>query len=1052
LNTPNHQRFLLLFILILCYTLSFCQTDAILLIEEAQQLADDRKYEESNKKYNEAAPILLASQNWPKYYESRYGITYNYLGLYEFEKAKKEIDSAVSHFEKNYQDSFFIWKPKLYHAKGKAHYELHEYDQAIANYRLAMKYYQNIKNEKERKKYTSFMYNNIGLAYKRARSMDSALYYFQTALPLKQDAIGHNAGSTLRTIKSISGIYQDWGQLDKAIETQTIALNGALAEGNKDAEAQAYNGLSQMYQRKRDFETSKKYISKSLEIYREMPEYKMDLAHSYHQMGNVLETEKAHKESLEWYTTAKGMYREIHNGKASYQEGNSTMNLGKAHNYMAQLLEKSSPEYNASHSEVRALRAKGIKYFEENEEIFTEAVGADHARFIELWLSKGVCLIENQDTVGAHDLFSKAYNRAYKLAPDKSYDRSLSCLNLARTTTDPDSAMALYQQGLWELSNDWEPTGNGDNPTAKESFYEDWSVEIMLMKARRFSDLYNRDKNDAYLEDGISTMVAADGLLQESRSSYLTTSAKISLGRRGHEIYAKGAELCHDLQNKEEQAFDFFEKNKGLVLLEALHLGNNARSMMVPDSLMSQIRRLDDQIDKLTIQQNDFKVSDKLSEVGAAIFDLEREREILKDKIAEQYPITNRISNDGLVLDLESVQKQLGTNEVIYEYLETQADLYILKIERNNSKLYKISNTEYSKSLDALLSLINDEDIATNKSNSKEIWEKYRRLAHKLYKSLLPDYQNEDLLIIPDGQLNYLPFELLITDNKSIDQINYSLLPYLLKSGIIKYAFSSSLHFAQLDLSKSNQNALLAMAPSYPANPTGLLASRDGFTALKYTATEATRISEIMNGQTFVGDQATVDQFKNQAADYKVLHLAMHAYTHDTDPMLSGMIFTDTDDDSDHVLHAYELYNMDIPSQMVVLSACNTGLGQHSKGEGVMSLGRAFRHAGTQNVIMSLWQANDETTSEIMTSFYSKLKNGTPKAEALRDAKLAYLDSGVNVFPHFWGSFVLLGDDQPLDISGGNMMLTGAMGLMILLTIIGFIYTRLKRRRRLGIM
>jgi len=998
------------------------QSDTQRLFNEAKQLSNDRKYERSNDAYQALLPSLLQEENWPLYYRARNDISRNYLDLYQFEKGQQEVEAAIVHFQENYRDSFIIWQPKLYHTAGQAHYDQHHYDQARTNYRKAMKLYQKLQDDKERMKYTSYMYNNIGSSYKQQRLMDSALHYFQVALPLKKKALGESANSTLRTIKGISGIYQDWGQLDKAIETQTIALNGALSTKNKDAEAQAYNGLSQMYQRKRDYETSKKYISKSMEIYRKMPEYKLDLAHSYHQMGNVLETEKAHKESLEWYTTAKRMYREIHNGKASYQEGNSTMNLGKAHNYMAGQLEASSPEYDATHPEVKALRAKGIEYFEENERIFTEAVGADHARFIELWLSKGVCLFENLDTVGAHNLFSKAYERAYKLAPDKSYDRSLSCLNLAKTSADPDSAIALYQRGLWELSNDWEPTGNGDNPTAEESFYEDWSVEIMQRKAKRFIELYQRDNNQEHLKDGISTLVAADGLLQDSRASYLTTSAKISLGKRGHDIYAKGVELCHELGDQAPQAFDFIEKNKGLVLLEALHYGNDVRELMVPDSLSSQLRRLSDRIEELKTQQNNLKESERLSEIGAIIFDLEEERSSLKEKISAAYPVTKKITENNLVIDLETVQHSLASDEVAYEYLETTDELFILKIETSKSKLFKISSEDYKYQLDSLLLIINDQDIATNRSNSPAIWTRYQRLAYHLYQKLLPDHENENLLIIPDGRLNYLPFELLLTDKKKVEKINYSRLPYLLKSSIIKYAFSSSLHYADVQIASKKQQPLLAIAPEYPASPRGLLSSRAGFTALEHIASEAETITAIMNGNKLIGTNATRTSFKNQAASYKVLHLAMHAYTHDTDPMLSGMIFSDVDDE-DNILHAYELYNMDIPSQMVVLSACNTGLGQYQKGEGVMSLGRAFRHAGTQNVIMSLWQANDETTSDVMAAFYTNLKEGQPKAEALRNAKLSYLESGANVFPYFWGSFVLLGDDLPLELSGSSWVM-----------------------------
>ena len=1040
------MRIILAFILYTTLALShlFAQNVKHPLIANAELLANDRAYEKSIEEYRAALDVFSSNGDWTNYYQARYGITYNYIDLYKFAEAEKEITEAIAHYKNNYTGSFIIQQPRLYHAAGQVYRDLHQYEKAVVNNCLAMKYYQGVEDENDRKKYTSYMYNNIGSAYQRKRSMDSALYYYELALPLKVEVLGHNNNSTLRTIKSISGIYQDWGQLDKAIETQTIALNGALEAGNKNAEAQAYNGLSQMYQRKSDFETSKLYISKAMEIYKGLqPEYMMDLAHSYHQMGNVLETEKAHQESLEWYTTAKKMYRKIHNGAYSYQEGNSTMNLGKAHNYMAAQLEASSPEYDATHPAVRALRAKGIEYYEENERIFAASVSRDHARWIELWLSKGVCYLENRDTSAAHNLFQKAYDRAYKMAPEKSYDRSLSCLNLARTTPDPEDAIALYQQGLWELSRGWEYDNPSDNPSAEEVFYENWSVSIMIRKAARLQELTRLQQNDSHLMAALKTIHASDALLDESRASFLTTSAKINLGRMGHNVYSKGADICYDLGGEEDQVFTFIEKDKGLVLLEALHSGKRIQDIMVPDSLASKLQRTAARIAELTAMQNQFKEEERYAELGAEIFDLEQERKRLAAKIEALYPLTAKISKEGNTMTLEEVQARLGDNDVIYEYLKTTDYLYILRIQNSKAKLYKEEIADFTPALDSLLSIISSEDIAINRSNSSSVFKTFGGLAHRLFKRLLPDYNEENLLIIPDGNLNYLPFELLLTEPVQGDQINYSLLPYLLKSGTVKYAFSSSLHFAEVEQPEKSQGQLLAIAPSYPVSPRGFLASRAGFSSLEHTESEAERISELMRGDNLVGTEATVDAFKKVADDYKVLHLAMHAYTHDTDPMLSGMVFSETEGKEDHILHAHELYNMDIPSELVVLSACNTGLGQYSEGEGVMSLGRAFRHAGTKNVIMSLWQANDESTSEIMTRFYDNVNNGEPKDDALRKAKLDYLASSSNVFPYFWSAFVLVGDDKAIELSSFNSIYTWAgFGIIILVLIIGFTFKR----------
>ena len=467
---------------------------------------------------------------------------------------------------------------------------------------------------------------------------------------------------------------------------------------------------------------------------------------------------------------------------------------------------------------------------------------------------------------------------------------------------------------------------------------------------------------------------------------------------------------------------------------------------MIPDSVSSKLQRISSKIAERTAYQNQFVNSDKFSEIGAEIFDLEQERKKLKSRIEEEYPITKRISDQGQTIALQQAQDALNENEVIYEYLFSDHSLYILKIEKTSSKLFKTNTKNFQSELDDLLELISDEDLAINKANSPEVWETYKRDAHYLFQKLLPEYKNEDLLIIPDGQLNYLPFELLLAEPSEDENINYSSLPYLLKLATIKYAFSTSLHFAEVQVKETDRNSLLAFAPSYPSSPTGFLASRAGFTSLAHTAEEVRTISNLMNGDKYIGKEATVEQFKKSVGDYRLLHLAMHAYTHDKDPMLSGMVFSETD--SDNILHAHELYNMYIPSELVVLSACNTGLGQFNEGEGVMSLGRAFRHAGTQNVVMSLWQANDESTSKVMTKFYEYLDKGTPKAQALRSAKLDYLSSNTNVFPYFWSSFVLLGDDEPLE-SERNYAVWIALGVVgfILLFFFGL---NPKRKRSLS--
>lgn len=149
--------------------------------------------------------------------------------------------------------------------------------------------------------------------------------------------------------------------------------------------------------------------------------------------------------------------------------------------------------------------------------------------------------------------------------------------------------------------------------------------------------------------------------------------------------------------------------------------------------------------------------------------------------------------------------------------------------------------------------------------------------------------------------------------------------------------------------------------------------------------------------------------------------------------MRSGLIFTENADDEDDVVYAYELNNMDINADLVVLSACNTGGGLYKQGEGVMSLARSFKQAGVSNIVMSLWQVDDEATRAIMESFYAKLRDGIGKDAALQEAKLEYLKTGRHPNPHFWGAFVLLGDGDPIYSAGMDWKWFTGIGLGLIL-------------------
>ena len=141
-----------------------------------------------------------------------------------------------------------------------------------------------------------------------------------------------------------------------------------------------------------------------------------------------------------------------------------------------------------------------------------------------------------------------------------------------------------------------------------------------------------------------------------------------------------------------------------------------------------------------------------------------------------------------------------------------------------------------------------------------------------------------------------------------------------------------------------------------------------------------------------------------------------------------------------------DIYSMEKSANMVVLSACETSLGELIEGEGVMSLARGFFHSGANSVVSTQWKVNDKSSAEIVTTFYKQLKKGKSKSEALRNAKLAYLDkhSLTEASPYYWAPFVVLGDTSPMDIGNG----TNVYFPVLLLTIIFLIAIVLYKKKR----
>ncbi|MBK8553299.1 MAG: CHAT domain-containing protein [Ignavibacteria bacterium] len=189
---------------------------------------------------------------------------------------------------------------------------------------------------------------------------------------------------------------------------------------------------------------------------------------------------------------------------------------------------------------------------------------------------------------------------------------------------------------------------------------------------------------------------------------------------------------------------------------------------------------------------------------------------------------------------------------------------------------------------------------------------------------------------------------------------------------------------------------------------------------MNFNQKEVKEISKNFSGKYYFDKEAVKEKFVKNKKQFSILHFATHSVVDYEDPMYSKIVFSKSGKETDEgYLHTYEIYALNSKYDLVVLSACNTGFGRMIRGEGIMSVARAFASSGSKNIVMSLWQVNDKSTSEIMKMFYRNIANGEKVGEALRNAKLKYLINSdeLKAMPFYWSPFISFGDNNSLVIA-----------------------------------
>ena len=346
------------------------------------------------------------------------------------------------------------------------------------------------------------------------------------------------------------------------------------------------------------------------------------------------------------------------------------------------------------------------------------------------------------------------------------------------------------------------------------------------------------------------------------------------------------------------------------------------------------------------------------------------------------------------------MQETLKENQAIVSYFiaDRSKRLYVYQISQGKFNAYNVPQTEnFDRYLSGLRnSLYFKED------------EIFALTADELYEILFPGSVHKSvdhLIVIPAGRLGTVPFEALLTRSAKGFPLDYKSLDYLINDYAISYQYASALYYQNhLNPRQANQK------------PSAFLCAPVTFSQLDDlpgTNQEVSNLQQILSGkglkpEVYLEANASEEIVKSKnLKDYRYLHFATHGVVNENNPALSR-IFLKESETNDGNLFSGEIYNLQLGADLVTLSACETGLGKVSKGEGIIGLSRALVYAGANNIVVSLWSVADTSTSNLMIDFYGNI-SGNDYSAGLRQAKLKMIRTGDFSKPYYWAPFILIG-------------------------------------------
>ena len=909
------------------------------------------------------------------------------------------------------------------------------------------------------------MKNILGYSYNVNGNFDSALKLAIESLDiqLKQQAYSEAAD----TYYLLGTIYFNKGEFDNSIKTLNLSLNSVDEENQKNLISNIYNAMGQAYQQKGDPDKAIECYNTSLDIKtKESNELDTELAAVYNNLAVVYFYMGDNDTAIEYYLKALSINLQVHgednidvgieynnismayrvsgnyDGALKYGELSRnilTNKLGEKHPTVGAIINNSGRTY----SDLKEYD-KAIESYRTALTIFEEKYGVIHPFTTQAYFNIGEVLGNKGDYVQAFEYLNKSLSARLSVFGEKHPKIGESYQKIGQIYSakqNYDSALYSYQKSILSLTERFNDSSIYANPAEENILWYNELLNSLSLKGDAFASRYsfNNDLND--LLSAYASFQLSSQLIDKVRHSFKAEGSKLSFGSKAFSLYEKTINTSlklFDLTKNDDYkkaAFKFSEESKAGLLFDAVSEVKARNFSGLPDSTLEREKNLrvdlayfDTQI--LKEKQKKESSPENIKEFEDKYFSLHQQYISLLEDLEKNYPSYYQLKYKEKEISVENLQKMLDNQSVIVEYFLSDTSLYIFTLSHQALDAITIK-------LDTPVSEI----VKQFRQSLQNLeFESYISFTTALYNILVDPIEEKianakDLIIIPDGILYYLPFEALLTEKVNIaDDINFSKLHYLINSFNISYLSSTA--FLQEENKKPEaQYSFAGFAPVFEDDDSimdkkinnQLLVSQlkraveindKIYSELPASKLEVEGISNLfemknLSSSIFISEDAKENVIKSDdMSGYNFLHIATHGFINEEKPKFSGIIFTNKSNspEEDGVLYSSEIYNLNLNADLIVLSACETGLGKIVRGEGIIGLTRGFTYAGAKNIIVSLWQVADKSTSELMIEFYKNILDGKNYSSSLREAKLKLISDGTYSYPLEWSPFVLMGN------------------------------------------